>query len=99
MNCFSGCVVDQLCLICIICYYIKYVEGLVLVEFGDIKVICIVSVEFGVLCFFKGQGQGWLIVEYGMLLCFIGECNQCEVSCGKQGGCILEIQCLIGCFL
>lgn len=31
-----------------------YVEGLVLVEFGNIKVLCIVIVEVGVLCFMKG---------------------------------------------
>src|SRR6202007_2884465 len=47
--------------------YTKHAEGSVLVEFGDTKVICTVSVENGVPRFLKGQGQGWLTAEYGML--------------------------------
>lgn len=42
--CLSGCCVDELCKVVFMCYYMKYVEGFVLVEFGDIKVFCIVSV-------------------------------------------------------
>lgn len=95
--CLVGCSNNQVCFVILICNYIKYVEGLVLVEFGDIKVLCIVFIEEGVLCFLKGQGQGWIIVEYGMLLCFIYICNVCEVVKGKQGGCIMEIWCLIVC--
>lgn len=97
--CFSGCQVDQLCEVCIECVFICYVEGLVLVSFGEICVLCIVSVENCVLGFLCGKGEGWVMVEYGMLLCLIYICNDCEVVCGKQGGCMLEIQCLIGCIL
>ena len=38
-----------------------------LVEFGDTKVLCTASVEDGVPRFLKGQGQGWVTAEYGML--------------------------------
>ena len=76
--------------------YTKHAEGSVLVEFGDTKVICTVSVENGVPRFLKGQGQGWLTAEYGMLPRATGERNQREASRGKQGGRTLEIQRLIG---
>ena len=38
-----------------------------LVEFGDTKVICTASVEDKVPPFLKGQAQGWVTAEYGML--------------------------------
>ena len=76
--------------------YTKHAEGSVLVEFGDTKVICTVSVESGVPRFLKGQGQGWLTAEYGMLPRATGDRNQREASRGKQGGRTLEIQRLIG---
>lgn len=76
--------------------YTKHAEGSVLVEFGDTKVICTASVESGVPRFLKGQGQGWLTAEYGMLPRATGERNQREASKGKQGGRTLEIQRLIG---
>ncbi len=38
-----------------------------LVEFGDTKVLCTASIEEGVPRFLKGQGQGWITAEYGML--------------------------------
>ncbi len=76
--------------------YTKHAEGSVLVEFGDTKVICTASVESGVPRFLKGQGQGWLTAEYGMLPRATGDRNQREASKGKQGGRTLEIQRLIG---
>ncbi len=76
--------------------YTKHAEGSVLVEFGDTKVICTASVESGVPRFLKGQGQGWLTAEYGMLPRATGDRNQREASRGKQGGRTLEIQRLIG---
>ena len=56
----SGRAADQLRSIRITRNYTKHAEGSVLVEFGDTKVICTVSVESGVPRFLKGQGQGWL---------------------------------------
>src|SRR3989338_7517457 len=92
----SGRAADQLRPIRITRNYTKHAEGSVLVEFGDTKVICTVSVESGVPRFLKGQGQGWLTAEYGMLPRATGERNQREASRGKQGGRTLEIQRLIG---
>ncbi|ATH80098.1 ribonuclease PH [Pseudomonas sp. KHPS1] len=92
----SGRAADQLRPIRITRNYTKHAEGSVLVEFGDTKVICTVSVETGVPRFLKGQGQGWLTAEYGMLPRATGERNQREASRGKQGGRTLEIQRLIG---
>lgn len=77
-------------------HYTRHAEGSVLVEFGDTKVICTVSVESGVPRFLKGQGQGWLTAEYGMLPRATGERTAREASRGKQGGRTLEIQRLIG---
>ncbi len=92
----SGRAADQLRSIRITRNYTKHAEGSVLVEFGDTKVICTVSVEAGVPRFLKGQGQGWLTAEYGMLPRATGSRNQREASRGKQGGRTLEIQRLIG---
>ena len=92
----SGRAADQLRSIRITRNYTKHAEGSVLVEFGDTKVVCTVSVESGVPRFLKGQGQGWLTAEYGMLPRATGERNQREASRGKQGGRTLEIQRLIG---
>lgn len=92
----SGRATDQLRSIRITRNYTKHAEGSVLVEFGDTKVICTASVEAGVPRFLKGQGQGWLTAEYGMLPRSTGERNQREASRGKQGGRTLEIQRLIG---
>ncbi len=77
-------------------HFTKHAEGSVLVEFGDTRVICTASVESGVPRFLKGQGQGWLTAEYGMLPRATGERNAREASRGKQGGRTLEIQRLIG---
>ncbi len=92
----SGRTAEQLRTVRITRNYTKHAEGSVLVEFGDTKVICTVSVESGVPRFLKGQGQGWLTAEYGMLPRATGERTQREASRGKQGGRTLEIQRLIG---
>ncbi|WP_071872244.1 ribonuclease PH [Atopomonas hussainii] len=92
----SGRTAEQLRNVRITRNYTKHAEGSVLVEFGDTKVICTVSVESGVPRFLKGQGQGWLTAEYGMLPRATGERTQREASRGKQGGRTLEIQRLIG---
>ena len=92
----SGRAADQLRSIRITRNYTKHAEGSVLVEFGDTKVICTVSVENGVPRFLKGQGQGWLTAEYGMLPRATHERTRREASAGKQGGRTVEIQRLIG---
>ena len=44
-----------------------YPEGSALIELGNTKVICAVSVEERVPPFLKGQGSGWVTAEYAML--------------------------------
>lgn len=47
--------------------YLKYPEGSALIEAGETRVLCAVSVEEGVPRWLEGQGQGWLTAEYAML--------------------------------
>ncbi|MCW6556595.1 ribonuclease PH [Yersinia ruckeri] len=75
--------------------YTKHAEGSVLVEFGDTKVLCTATVEEDVPRFLKGQGQGWITAEYGMLPRATHSRNPREAAKGKQGGRTLEIQRLI----
>ena len=77
-------------------HYTKHAEGSVLVCFGDTKVLCTASVEVGVPKWLKGQGQGWLTAEYGMLPRATGTRTQREAARGKQSGRTQEIQRLIG---
>ncbi|PHM62411.1 ribonuclease PH [Xenorhabdus ishibashii] len=76
-------------------HYTKHAEGSVLVEFGDTKVLCNASVEEGVPRFLKGQGQGWITAEYGMLPRATNSRNAREAAKGKQTGRTMEIQRLI----
>jgi ribonuclease PH len=76
--------------------YTKHAEGSVLVEFGDTKVICTASAVAGVPPFLRGQGQGWLTAEYGMLPRSTGTRMDREAARGKQTGRTVEIQRLIG---
>ncbi|MEQ5178045.1 ribonuclease PH [Proteus genomosp. 6] len=76
-------------------HYTKHAEGSVLVEFGDTKVLCNVTVEDGVPRFLKGQGQGWVTAEYGMLPRATNSRNAREAARGKQTGRTMEIQRLI----
>ncbi|NLD14033.1 MAG: ribonuclease PH [Gammaproteobacteria bacterium] len=92
----SGRAADQLREVKITRNFTCHAEGSVLVEFGQTKVICTVSVESGVPRFLRGQNQGWLTAEYGMLPRATGERTRREATSGKQGGRTLEIQRLIG---
>ena len=76
--------------------YTRHAEGSVLVEFGDTRVICTASVENKVPPFLRGQGQGWITAEYGMLPRSTGSRMGREAARGKQGGRTVEIQRLIG---
>ncbi len=77
--------------------YTRHAEGSVLVEFGDTKVICTASVENKVPPFLRGEGQGWITAEYGMLPPrSTGSRMGREAARGKQGGRTVEIQRLIG---
>lgn len=76
--------------------YTRYAEGSVLVEFGHTKVLCTASIENSVPRFLKGQGQGWVTAEYGMLPRSTHTRLDREAARGKQSGRTQEIQRLIG---
>jgi ribonuclease PH len=68
----------------------------VLVCFGDTQVLCTASIEEKVPPFLKGQGQGWVTAEYGMLPRSTHTRMKREAATGKQSGRTQEIQRLIG---
>jgi len=76
--------------------YTRHAEGSVLVEFGDTRVLCNVSVDEKIPNFLKGKAQGWVTAEYGMLPRATGNRMQREAAAGRQGGRTQEIQRLIG---
>ncbi len=76
--------------------FTRHAEGSVLVEFGDTRVLCTASVEEGVPGFLRGQGQGWVTAEYGMLPRATHTRSAREAAKGKQSGRTQEIQRLIG---
>jgi ribonuclease PH len=87
---------DQLRKVTITPHYIKHAEGSALIEVGDTKVVCTVSVEDRVPHFLKGKGEGWITSEYGMLPRATTSRTPREAARGKQSGRTQEIQRLIG---
>ena len=87
---------DELRPVTLIRGYTKHAEGSVLVEVGDTKVICTVSVEDRVPPFLKGKGEGWVTAEYGMLPRATTTRSQRESGRGGASGRTHEIQRLIG---
>ena len=76
--------------------YNAHAEGSALIQIGNTKVICNATIESGVPRFLRGQGQGWVTAEYGMLPRSTGERMNREAVRGKQSGRTQEIQRLIG---
>ena len=76
--------------------YTRHAEGAVLIEAGDTRVLCTVSVEDKVPPFLKGKGRGWLTAEYGMLPRATNTRSDREAARGRQSGRTQEIQRLIG---
>jgi ribonuclease PH len=76
--------------------FLKYPEGSVLVEMGDTKVICGVSIEEKVPPFLRNSGKGWLTAEYSMLPRATQSRSTRESVTGRIGGRTHEIQRLIG---
>jgi ribonuclease PH len=74
----------------------KHAEGSALIEVGDTKVICTVSIEERVPPFLKGQGSGWITSEYGMLPRSTTTRAPRESGRGGPSGRTHEIQRLIG---
>ena len=47
--------------------YLKHAEGSVLIEMGDTRVVCAVSLEEKVPPFLRDTGRGWVTAEYAMI--------------------------------
>jgi len=93
---FDGRGYDELRPVAITPRFNKHAEGSALVEVGDTKVLCTVSVEERVPQFLKGKGEGWITSEYGMLPRATSTRMQREVVRGAPSGRTHEIQRLIG---
>jgi len=76
--------------------FLKYPEGSVLVEMGETKVLCSISIEEKVPPFLKNSGKGWLTAEYSMLPRSTHTRSVRESVAGRIGGRTHEIQRLIG---
>jgi ribonuclease PH len=75
--------------------YLKHAEGSVLIELGDTRVVCAVSVEEKVPPFLKNTGKGWITAEYAMIPRATETRNTREFIVRTQGR-NFEIQRLIG---
>lgn len=73
-----------------------HAEGSALIRVGGTEVLCTASVETRVPPFLRGQGQGWVTAEYGMLPRATHTRGSREAARGKQSGRTQEIQRLIG---
>ena len=92
----SGRAPDQMRQVRFIPDYTRHAAGSVLAEFGDTRVLCTASVENRVPIWMRGQGQGWVTGEYGMLPGSTNTRSAREAARGKQSGRTQEIQRLIG---
>jgi ribonuclease PH len=89
---FDGRAVDELRAVRITPGFQRYAEGSALIELGETKVICAVTVEERVPAFLKRTGSGWITAEYGML----PRSTQSRIPRDRTGGRSYEIQRLIG---
>jgi ribonuclease PH len=92
----SGRAANELRAICFEAGFTRHAEGSVLAHFGDTRVLCTASVENRVPRFLRGNNQGWVTAEYGMLPRSTNTRMDREASRGRQSGRTLEIQRLIG---
>src|ERR1700674_5314375 len=73
-----------------------HAEGSALIRMSGTEVLCTASVEGKVPGFMRGQGEGWVTAEYGMLPRAPHARGDREAARGKQSGRTQEIQRLIG---
>ncbi len=92
----DGRAADQLRPVTVTVDYLRHAEGSVLIECGDTRVLCAVSIEDRVPPWLVGRGQGWLTAEYAMLPRAGDTRSKRESVAGRQGGRTHEIQRLIG---
>jgi ribonuclease PH len=76
----------------IILGYQRFAEGSALIELGQTRVICSVSMEGRVPNFLRGGGGGWVTAEYAML----PRSTLARTVRDRVGGRVQEIQRLIG---
>src|SRR5579859_3089388 len=76
--------------------FFRFAEGSVLVEMGQTRVACAVSVEEKVPPWMIGRGSGWVTAEYAMLPRSTHTRTARESGRGGPGGRTMEIQRLIG---
>lgn len=77
-------------------HFLPHADGSCLIEFGNTKVICTASIDESLPPFLRGQDQGWVTAEYGMLPASTATRMRREAAAGKQSGRTQEIQRLIG---
>jgi ribonuclease PH len=92
----SGRTPDQLRAISLETRVNRYAEGSCLAKFGHTHVLCTASWSNEVPRWKKGQGEGWVTGEYGMLPRATHTRGRREAYEGKQSGRTQEIQRLIG---
>jgi ribonuclease PH len=74
--------------------YLPHAEGSALIDVGDTRVLCTVSVEERLPQFLRGTGSGWVTAEYGMLPRSTSERMSRDQT--RNSGRTHEIQRLIG---
>jgi ribonuclease PH len=76
--------------------WLRHALGSVLIEMGDTRVLCAVSLEERVPAHLKDKAEGWVTGEYAMLPASGRERTSREVAKGRPSGRTMEIQRLIG---
>ena len=92
----DGRVNDELRPIHITLGYQTFAEGSALIELGNTRILCAVTIEDRVPAFLKGQGSGWVTAEYAMLPRSTYTRTPRTGSVDKTAGRSQEIQRLIG---
>lgn len=73
-----------------------YAPGVVLLEIGNTKVLCSITLQQGIPSFLRGKNSGWLSAEYGMLPTATQERTVRQSSSTHYNGRSVEISRLIG---
>jgi len=76
--------------------YQSFAEGSVLMELGQTRVLCSVSVEDRVPGFLRGAGTGWVTAEYSMLPRATVTRSERDSTRGRVAGRSQEIQRFVG---
>jgi len=58
---------DELRPISFVPNFVRYPQGSILINWGETRVLCNLTIQDGVPSWLAGQGQGWLTAEYALL--------------------------------